>query len=152
VIEMLESEAPKSCTAVWNALEDPVELLLVHGAYTGENVCVYDFPATEELRGLPAENQRVVLTAGQIAFYFMPAAQLAGARTLREWAHGSGDVFELQLSYGWTDVRQSVIGGWRGNHWGVVSDGLDDLIVSCRAMRVEGAQRVQFARRWASHP
>jgi len=147
VAELLNSQAPRTCEAIWSALAVPLERLALHGTTSGETIGFYNFTRLEQAGELPLENHKVRTLPGDLLYFYQPAGRLAGmAGVPASWVHPSGEVHEMLLSYGEADLTRAVIAGWRGCNFGRIVENLEGFVGVCRAMRVNGAQKIVIRR------
>ena len=91
--EMHETHAPTSCRVLWEALSVPVTMLATHAMYAGPEIMMN---LAEEARtfsptDIPAENQQVVPSAGDVIWYYQAPNLMAGL---------TDEVWEVGLFYG----------------------------------------------------
>jgi hypothetical protein len=146
-VRLLTELAPRTCDAIWNVLEEPVERRLIHTTVTGSVVFFYDFPPLEGAPELPLENHTIYPKAGEILYFYQPWNGLKGlADHDPSWRRPQDDVHEMFFAYGDANLRMPMEEGWRGSVWGVIEEGLDDFAKACRWMRMEGTKRITLSR------
>jgi hypothetical protein len=143
---LLDDYAPITCNAIWDCLDTPIDRQVIHAAYTGQNVVFYNFPHIPNIADVPLENHTVRAHSGEFLFFYMPAGRLAGMDEIREWLHPDGNIFEMSLSYGESDLSGPAIGGWRGCHWATLVEGREEFARECHRMRVDGAKMLRLGR------
>jgi hypothetical protein len=128
---MLEEQAPETCNAVWDAL--PASGLARHGVYSGSEV----YLILPSLITVPREHATTIVGAGDVGFLTVEK--------------GSG--YGIEESYSevcWfydLDATPSMPEGPIAvNVFARLYDA-DDFIAACRRMRLEGAKRVEIARK-----
>lgn len=146
-VRLLTERAPRTCAAIWDALEAPVERRLIHTTVTGSVVFFYNFPPLDGAAELPLENHTIYPKAGEILYFYQP---WNGMRDLADhdpsWRNPYDDVHEMYFAYGAANLRMPTEDGWRGSVWGVIEEGLDDFARACRWMRMEGTKNIIMRR------
>ena len=88
IAEVQENDAPKTTTALWASLAQPIETTGIHAMWAGREI-VLDVPETNQVfdpEAIPLENATVYPAAGDICWgYFPPCAE-------RGFAHGIWNV------------------------------------------------------------
>ena len=80
---LLFDKAPATCQAIWDQLENPLELKATHGMWTGPEISM-QIPAAEAIEALsqiPPENQTVFPQPGALVWVYLAARVLAGMPT-----------------------------------------------------------------------
>ena len=121
VARLLEAEAPRTCAAFLARL--PIEGSVIHARWSGESVW---FPMDEVGIDAPAENQTSHPSRGDLLYY-----------------PGGISEKELLITYG-SALFSSKVGQLQGNHFAVVTEGLDRLPEMGRKVLWEGAQKIRI--------
>jgi hypothetical protein len=146
-VRMLTDPAPRTCEAIWQVLEDPVERRLIHTPVTGSVVFFCNFPPLAGARELPLENHTISPKAGEILYFFQPWNGLRGLadHDPSSW-RPRDDVHEVFFAYGEANLRLLTEEGWRGSLGSITEDGLDDFAHARRWMRMERTKRITLRR------
>ncbi len=118
---LLEAEAPMTCEAF--LLRLPIEGRVIHARWSGESVW---FPMDPLGIDVPAENQTCHPSRGDLLYY-----------------PGGVSERELLIPYG-SAIFGSKVGLLQGNHFAVVTDGLDKLPGMGKKVLWEGAQKIRI--------
>ena len=134
-----EKFAPVSSRTIWEALSTPVTMLATHAMFAGPEIML-DLP--KEVRtfsptDVPAENQQVIPSAGDVIWYYQAPNQMAG---LNE------EVWEIGLFYGAGGRVFGPLGWTPCNIIASVSEGLEEFAEACRGIRIDGAKRLTLRR------
>ncbi|WP_157001354.1 DUF3830 family protein [Agromyces laixinhei] len=145
---LLDEEAPRTASAVWNAL--PLSSPVFHGKYARNEIyhLVPAFAETEPGR----ENSTVTPIPGDLCYFQFDADVLAtpshgyGGGEVPTEKHG---IIDLALFYGRNNLLINGDQGWvPGNVFGTVVEGLDEMAVACQDIWMGGArgESLTFAR------
>jgi hypothetical protein len=131
IAELLETEAPKTCAAVWEAL--PVRGESHHAIYSGSEAVLL----LPEMVRVEPENATAEVATGDVGYtYFLP---------------GSSKTVETEFSeicwfYNW-DARPSM---WEGpapvNIFARITEGAEPFYAVCKRMRREGVKSFSIER------
>jgi len=137
--EFLEEAAPKTCSALWKALEKPMTAQGIHGIWVGPEVMI-DMPASHRVFDgsiIPHENQTCFPNPGDLVWFWFSS----GA-----WFGLSEEVYEFGIVYA-RDVRMFIPCGWvAANVFGRVTQNLDGLAEACRRFREDGRREITISR------
>jgi hypothetical protein len=128
---LLESDAPRTCQAIWEAL--PFEGELNHGIWSGPETYLLIDPSIR----VPAENQTVQTQAGEIGYY----TQEGG--TIVDWPD---DISELAFFYGRGARPGMPTGPVAVNLFAKVTDNLEEFARACDGIRRSGVTRLRVER------
>lgn len=128
---LFESEAPKTCRAIWEAL--PFEGALNHGIWSGPETYLLIDPSIR----IPPENQTVQTQAGEIGYY-----TLEGGRVV-DWPD---DFSELAFFYGRGARPGMPTGPVAVNLFARVSDNLEGFARACDEIRRSGVTPLRVER------
>lgn len=139
VATLFEELAPRTCVALWGALEKPVTMQALHAIYAGPEVMV---GLPEEAQNfnpevVPYENQQVIPAPGDLMWYWQRPMQMGGLPF--EW-------YEVGVFY---DRGARTLGplGWTPvNIWAGITEGLADFAKESAAIRVDGAKQLTIGR------
>lgn len=129
--ELLESAAPETCQAIWDAL--PFEGPLNHGIWSGPETYLLIDP----LIRIPPENQTIQTQAGEIGYY----TQRGG--TIVDWPD---DISELAFFYGRGARPGMPTGPVAVNLFARVVDNLEGFAEACEAIRRSGPTTLRVER------
>jgi hypothetical protein len=134
-----ESDAPVSSDLIWTALANPVTVLATHAMFAGPEIML-DLP--EEARvfdptAVPAENQQVIPSAGDVIWYYQAPNQMAGL---------TNEVWEVGLFYGSGGRIFGPLGWTPCNIIASVTDGLELFAAACAEIRMTGAKNLTLRR------
>lgn len=131
--------APVTTENLWSALARPVEVTAVHAMFAGPEIMtgLPEEAQSFDPQAIPAENQNVIPSAGDLIWYYQPANQMAGM-DFELWEVGvfyapGGRIFG---PLGWTPC----------NIFGAITEGLDEFAVACQETRLTGAKKLVFGR------
>ena len=132
-------DAPVSSRLIWEALATPVTMLATHAMFAGPEIMM-DLPEvarTFDPRQVPAENQQVIPSAGDVIWYYQAPNQMAGL---------TNEVWEVGLFYGSGGRIFGPLGWTPCNIVASVSAGLDEFAAACAQIRLTGAKNVTLRR------
>lgn len=142
---LLDNQAPKTCEAIWQALERPAIGPSIHAMYCGREL-IFGLPEGSQhalCTDLPPENQVLLPSAGDICFkYFRPnELNKPGA----ENPHEAG-FFDLMVFYG-RNARLFSSQGWvPSNLFALVDTNLDGFAEMCARVHREGIKELRIER------
>lgn len=127
---LLEEQAPLTCAAVWEALQQPLSGSCRHGHDTGPELYVLTPPAPD----VPDENATVFPIPGDLLFYHYDGQLPRGER-----------IYDIGIYYdrGCSLLR---IGWTPGNVFASVTDNLEGLRSVARAIHETGPKGVRVER------
>lgn len=131
--------APKTCEAIWGALEKPIQWSSTHAIFSGPEIMM---GLPEEARNfdplaLPPENQTVLPEAGELLWFYQPK---------NFFKIDPSEFWEIGMFY---DVGGRTFGptGWIPcTYFGRMTENLDAVADQCRLIRTEGAKLVELGR------
>ena len=140
VVVLLEEAAPRTCRALWQALEKPARTKGIHAKWAGRMILTYlekenqVFDPTQ----IGQENATVFPQPGDIIWVWFPPGE-----TNTNPPDGGWDV---SIIYG-PETRAFIPTGWQPlNVWAQVTEGLPALAAECAKLQLEGAREVVFRR------
>jgi hypothetical protein len=134
-----EEYAPVSSGNIWDALATPVTMLAGHAMFAGPEIML-DLPEqarTFSASEMPAENQQVIPSAGDVIWYWQAPGQMAG---LNE------EVWEIGLFYGQGGRIFGPLGWTPCNIIASVTEGLEEFAEACSGIRLTGARNLTLSR------
>lgn len=134
-----ESFAPVSSRTIWEALENPVTMLATHAMFAGPEIML-DLPETARnfvAADVPAENQQVIPSAGDVIWYYQAPNQMAGL---------TDEVWEIGVFYGSGGRVFGPLGWTPCNIIASIDEGLADFAEACAAIRLSGARMLTLGR------
>ncbi|MCU1492280.1 MAG: hypothetical protein JWO62_44 [Acidimicrobiaceae bacterium] len=139
VAPLREADAPVSSVMIWKALAAPVTMLATHAMFAGPEIMLNlpeearTFSATD----VPAENQQVIPSAGDVIWFYQAPNLMAGL---------NDEVWEIGLFYGNGGRIFGPLGWTPCNILASVTEGLDEFADACAAIRISGARRLTLSR------
>ena len=121
VAELVEEDAPKTCTALWQMLERPIETNCVHAMWSGREVMAYIPPENRgeiDPTSIGVENATVYPAAGDVVWAYFPGGMLQGFKE---------DGWDLAFIYGPETRIYIPTGMCPMNVWAKIVQGLDDF-------------------------
>ena len=136
---LLEDEAPKTCEAMWKALETPIESKLLHGIWLGRTLEV-DVPAANRRFGpdqVPMENATVCPLPGDVLWKYHPPKSVRGLES-PSW--------DIMIAYGPEAVMRNPAGPAPANAWAEMTDNKDAFCAECAGLWFGKAQTIRIRR------
>lgn len=137
---LLDTEAPRTCAAVWNAL--PLSGQVYHGKYARNEIYNLVPPFATDEPG--PENTTITPIPGDIMYFSFSAAELGNPGYGYKTGHGAAGhdrVTDLALFYGRNNLLINGDVGWvPGNVFATIVDGLDDMAAACQDLWMRGAE------------
>jgi hypothetical protein len=134
-----EVDAPVSSQLIWSALATPVTMLATHAMFAGPEIML-DLPESARVfdpTAVPAENQQVIPSAGDVIWYYQAPNQMAGL---------THEVWEVGLFYGSGGRIFGPLGWTPCNIIASVTEGLDAFAAACSEIRITGAKNLTLRR------
>jgi len=138
---LLESEAPKTCAALWECLEEPIETDGIQAAWVGPEIMlvVPKHNQRVDVSGLPEENATALPQPGDVLFrYYPPHCEQHYVGEL----HQDEAIWDLFFIYGCDPVT----GGGSFPVFARIEEGLEALASECRKVRHSGNAPFRVAR------
>ena len=133
VAELHEADAPKTCAAIWAALEVPMRAKGIHAMFAGREIMI-EMPEENQRFDpltIPAENQTITPLPGEILWFYFPARSVVGL---------SRPIYDFAIFYG-RDSRVLIANGWvPGNLFATITEGLADFAQCCARVHSEGVK------------
>ncbi|MBX6321456.1 MAG: DUF3830 family protein [Rhodospirillaceae bacterium] len=139
LVRLHEDLAPRTCSALWQALETPVRIPALHAMFAGPEIMMGLPPEAQRFdpRALPPENQTCFPGPGDCLWFYQAKGMMKGL---------PGELWEIGLFY---DEGGRIFGplGWTPcTIFGRMVEGLDDFAEACRSLRIEGMQTIEIGR------
>ncbi len=128
VAELLESQAPATCSAIWDAL--PFAGELNHGIWSGPETYLLIDPTIR----IAPENQTVQTQAGEIGYYTVEAGRIV------DWPD---DLSELAFFYGRGARPAMPTGPVPVNLFARIIENLDEFARACDEIRRSGITKIR---------
>ena len=138
IAEFLEEEAPKTCTALWDAMEEPWEMKGFHAMWSGCEI-VLEVPPKNRIfdpEAVPLENAYVAPPPGTIGWKYYPPKLLP---------EGPEGIWNIPLLYGVNRIN-SYMGEVPTSIWARIVEGAEELAAECAKTQIEGAKPFRFER------
>ncbi len=145
VAELLESDAPRTCEAVWNAL--PLEGPAQHAKYARNEV--YAMVPRFTTTAVGQENPTVTPIPGDVVFFDFPGGMLDRSFKEDVGVAALPGVIDLAIFYGRNNLLLNGDVGWvPGNVYGTIVEGLDAMAEACHDVWRSGSvgERLGYAR------
>jgi hypothetical protein len=138
VAELLAQEAPKTCEALWNAMETPWVMRGVHAMWSGCEIILGVPPESRNFdpERIPRENAYVAPPPGTIGWIYFPPNLLPG---------GPEGIWNIPLLYGPNRIN-TPMGEVPASIWAQIIEGLGDFAAECAKLQYEGAKTFRFDR------
>ncbi|MBX7435256.1 DUF3830 family protein [Mycobacterium sp. Y57] len=148
---LLDEQAPRTCTAVWNALSDgrALSFQVFHGKYARNEIYTL-LPAFAADPG--RENTTVTPIPGDLCWFSFDSDDLGNPAYGYENSTGTGTtgaIVDLALFYGRNNLLINGDQGWvPGNVFGAVTEGLEEMAAACQDLWMGGVrgETLTFAR------
>lgn len=136
---LLDEEAPRTCTAVWDAL--PLSAPVFHGKYARNEIYTL-LPRFGQDPG--KENTTITPIPGDLCWFTFDGTDLGNPAYGYESEHrdaGQGGIIDLALFYGRNNLLINGDQGWvPGNVFAEVVDGLAEMAAACQDVWMGGAR------------
>jgi hypothetical protein len=132
--ELDETNAPE--TARWLKKALPLEGAAIHSMENGREV----YLVLEDDDAVPAENQTIYQTVGDICLYYKPAIFVEP-----DWPRHIRDVLVIGFVYERDTAFRGIVGPLATNVVGRITDGLDALAHEAPRMRREGFEDMKIS-------
>ena len=139
VAELLEEEAPLTCTALWQALEIPIVHKGIHAMWTGCEIMV-EIPS-ENYRfdplTVPLENATIYPLPGDLMWAYFPDHVERGFPRA---------IWDFIIMYGPDSNVNCALGTLPANVWAHITENLPSFASGCRSLLVEGMKTFRICR------
>ncbi|MGX1098588.1 DUF3830 family protein [Amorphus sp. MBR-141] len=140
IITLYWENAPKTCEALWAALEKPISVPASHAIFSGPEIMM-GLPKenqTFDPLSLPPENQTVLPDPGELLWFYQPK---------NFFKIDPDEFWEIGMFYAAGGRTFGPTGWIPCTYFGRVTEGLDALAEQCRLIRKEGIKTVEIGRR-----
>ena len=140
IITLYWETAPKTCEALWGALEKPISVPASHAIFSGPEIMM-GLPKenqTFDPLSLPPENQTVLPDPGELLWFYQPK---------NFFKIDPDEFWEIGMFYSAGGRTFGPTGWIPCTYFGRVTEGLDALAEQCRLIRKEGIKTVEIGRR-----
>ncbi|OBG96310.1 hypothetical protein A5698_14300 [Mycobacterium sp. E136] len=148
---LLDDAAPRTCAAVWDALDErPLSSQVFHGKYARNEI--YTLLPAFATADPGRENTTVTPIPGDLCWFSFDSDQLGNPAYGYENSTGTGTIgaiVDLALFYGRNNLLINGDQGWvPGNVFGEVIEGLDEMAEACQDLWMGGVrgETLTFAR------
>lgn len=150
---MLDESAPRTCSAVWEAL--PQSGQVYHGKYARNEI--YNLVPAFASREPGKENTTVTPIPGDVCYFAFDSDDLGNpgygyepsAEVRADEPAATKSIIDLAVFYGRNNLLINGDQGWiPGNVFATVVEGLDDMARACQSIWMDGArgETLTFAR------
>ena len=139
VAELMEDDAPKTCSAMWQILDKPFECKPKHSIWCGRKITL-NVPEINRMIDplkISPENRTVYPQTGDLLWNYWPP------KAVRDYPHG---VWDFMLIYGPEAIMKGPLGTEACNLWARVVEGLDEFIIACSQFRISGTKNIRVER------
>ena len=145
IAELLEDQAPRTCTAIWKSLEKPIRNKGIHAMFAGREV-EFDLPAEAQVfdgASIPRENATCRPMPGDVGFgyigpYGLPDCDRTGPP--------EEAIYDVAIFYG-PGCYLLVPGGlFPMNIFARITEGLGEFAEMCAKVRLEGLKEIVVTR------
>lgn len=137
VAELCEEEAPRTCEAMWQALEQPLENRALHGIWIGRAIEV-GMPAANQVfdpDDIPLENGTVYPLPGDLLWrHFVPGA-IRGLES---------PLWDIMITYGPEAIMRTSAGAEACSVWAQMTENREAFCAACAQMWFGGARTIQI--------
>jgi hypothetical protein len=129
VAELLEKDAPRTCAAVWRALEDgPLAGDAQHAKYARNEV----YTMVPRFAEIGRENPTVTPIPGDVVLFDFAGGMLDSAFKADQGIDQDAGAIDLAIFYGRNNLLINGDVGWvPGNVYASITDGLDAMAEAC---------------------
>jgi len=139
-IVCLSSElAPRTCAAIWGALERPRQIRAVHAMFAGPEIML-GLPTEAQNfdpGAIPVENQTCFPAAGDCLWFYQAKGMMKGL---------ADELWEIGVFYAEGGRIFGPLGWTPCNIFGRIVEGLDDFAAACADIRLTGAKMLELRR------
>ncbi|MEG1548492.1 MAG: DUF3830 family protein [Clostridia bacterium] len=137
---LLEEKAPATCKMIWDTLKTPLENKAIHAMYTGRELSFgvpNDCMDESTIFDLPPENQTM---------FPLPGSLVWNAYRPYQWLGTPHAVYDFGIFYG-AESRILLPTGWRpSNHFGDITENLEQFAAVCARCQREGVKTIRIER------
>ena len=137
VAEFLDKDAPKTCEAIWKALEKPLKNTVIHAMFAGREA-MFELPPEAWVfdgASIPPENAIILPVPGGIAFGYEPPYMRPGIPE---------ELYDIAIFYG-SGCRLLTSSGWFPmTNFARITEGLEEFAEMCAKLRTEGQKLLKY--------
>jgi hypothetical protein len=139
VAELLEEEAPKTCEAMWKALETPLETLALHAIWLGRTIEVGVPEANRNFdpEQIPMENATITPSPGDLLWKHFQAGAIRGLES---------PLWDIMIAYGPEATMRTPAGPQPSNVWAELVGDSQAFCEECAKMWLGKARTVRIQR------
>ena len=140
IAELKEEDAPRTCAALWQMLEKPIETNCIHAMWSGREVMAYVPPENRgdiDPTSIGVENATVYPAPGDVVWAFFPGGVLQGFKE---------DGWDLAFIYGPETRIYIPFGMCPMNVWAKIVDGLDEFAAEVGQIRFGVKKTLRISR------
>ncbi len=139
IATLLEEQAPKTCEAIWKALETPIVQKGIHAMWTGHEVMI-EIPEENHRfvpTSIPLENATSHPQAGELLWsYFADHVERGFPR----------DIWDFIIIYGPDSPINCALGSLAANVWARITENLDAFAAECETLIDDGMKTMRVSR------
>ena len=139
IAELYEKEAPRTCQALWQALDEPIETRALHAIWMGRTIelAVPESHQVFDPDEIPLEHSTVYPLPGDLLWkHFSPKA-IRGLES---------PLWDVMIVYGPEAIMQTPAGAAPTSVWAHITGNLQAFCEACAKMWFEGARTLRI--RW----
>jgi hypothetical protein len=145
VATLLEREAPKTCEAIWKALEKPARNKAIHAMFCGPEA-EFDLPRENQVfdgAAIPRENPTIFPQPGDVGFGYVPPYALP-----QYDVSGPPDepLYDVAVFYGPAAFLLVPAGLFPVNIFARIEEGLRPFAEMCARLHTEGVKEMEVSR------
>lgn len=131
--------APRTCAALWAALESPIRVEASHAIFSGPEIMMGlpESARTFDPTALPPENQTVLPEPGDLLWFYQPK---------NFFKIDPDEFWEIGMFYAVGGRTFGPTGWIPCTYWARMTEGLDAIADQCRLIRRHGVQTVELGR------
>jgi hypothetical protein len=139
IATLLEEDAPKTCAALWQALEQSIETRTLHGTMLGRTIEVGLPEAHQRFdpTRIPMENATIYPVPGDILWRYFPPKAIRGLES---------PLWDILIVYGPEAPMRSPVGPMPCNAWAEITENRDAFFEDCAKMWFGGGRTIRIRR------
>ena len=139
VAELLDDQAPKTCEALWKALESPLEAKMLHSIWMGRCIEVGVPEANQNFdpRAIPMENATLTPLPGELLWKHFEAGAIRGLES---------PPWDIIIAYGPEAVMRNPAGPAPSNVWAQIVENAEGFCKECAGLWLGKAQTIRLSR------
>lgn len=139
IVTLYEENAPKTCHAIWGALEKPIQISAMHAMFAGPEIMM-GLPGsvqTFDPNAIPPENQTCYPTAGECLWYYQGKNTMYGL---------TDELWEVGMFYSNGGRINGPLGWTPCNIFARMEDNLEPFARECADIRIAGIKTLEIGR------